>query len=179
MIDDETTVGPESIAVPARDGVRIRERCAQDLDACVAALALVHQEQGYPSLWPTDPARWLSPADALRVFVAVDADDRVLGQVLLRQSPDQERATLAEVARLFVVPGEQGTGLGRALLEHVCRRAADQGLGLVLEVVEDGRSGAIRLYERAGWRHTETVVATWTGPDGAPVTLRRYALARA
>ncbi len=40
----------------------LRLRRPGDLPECVAALAEVHREDGYPTRWPAQPAAWLSPA---------------------------------------------------------------------------------------------------------------------
>jgi GNAT superfamily N-acetyltransferase len=162
----------------AAAAVIIRERRAQDIDACVAALAAVHRTQGYPVRWPADPARWLSPPDIVCASIAATADGRVLGQILVRQTPDQAGAGIAEISRLFLLPEAQGTGLGARLLGTARRWAAERGLGLALEVVETSRSGAIRLYERTGWTYTETVPAPWYDPAEVSVMVRRYILDR-
>ena len=83
---------------------------------------------------------------------------------------------LGEVGRLFVVPSHRGRGVGLRLLAQVREWAAVQGLGLVLEVVDDSRGAAIALYERTGWTYTGTSAADWTGPGGEPVRIRHYSL---
>ncbi len=154
--------------------IRIRERQPSDLDGCVEALRAVQQADGYPVAWPADPARWLSPAGSPGAWVAVAEADVVVGHVLV-QSVDGE-AAVVEVGRLFVAPGARGNSLGARLLDRVRTWAAERGVGLVLEVTADQRSGAIALYERTGWRRVDTYRADWTAPDGAPVTLHRYVL---
>jgi hypothetical protein len=53
-----------SATVPEQ-AIRVRSRQRADLDGCVLALAAVHKTGGYPSNWPDDPARWLTPAGML------------------------------------------------------------------------------------------------------------------
>jgi len=50
----------------------IRARKPEDLDGCVAVLRRVYETTGYPSGWPQDPARWLTPAGQVGAWVAED-----------------------------------------------------------------------------------------------------------
>jgi GNAT superfamily N-acetyltransferase len=150
---------------------QVRERRESDLERCVQVLRLVHEADGYPMTWPRDPARWLSPANTLRGWVAITRSDEPVGHVLLVGT---ERPDTWELARLFVSPEARGQGVADALLEAACARAAAESRGLELEVVADERSRAISLYERAGWRRTGTVTAKWTAADGASVRVHRY-----
>jgi GNAT superfamily N-acetyltransferase len=144
----------------------LRDRTAADLDACVHALRAVHEADGYPVNWPQDPGRWLDPPGVLAAWVF--ADPEIAGHVLVTAP--------GEVGRLFVTPSHRGRGIGVRLLTHVREWAAEQGLGLVLEVVDDERGAAIALYERTGWAYGGTFPADWTGPRGEPVHVRRYSL---
>jgi GNAT superfamily N-acetyltransferase len=155
--------------------IRIRDRRPCDLEGCVEALLAVHVSDGYPMNWPGDPVGWLSPADGLRAWVAVADGIGVVGHVMV-QGADGKSTQVASVARLFVGPQARGQGLGARLLGHARQWAEDRGIGLVLEVVADERSRAFALYERTGWRRTDTQEAPWTGPDGKTVLLHRYAL---
>jgi GNAT superfamily N-acetyltransferase len=168
--------------------IRVRDREAGDLDPCVAALAAVHQTSGYPTNWPADPARWLTPSGILRAWIAMSSEVPVAGHVILRQVPagatagsasagPAAAAPAAEVSRLFVVPAARGQGVGRALLEEAARWAAASGLDLVLEVTDHLRA-ARALYERTGFRLVSTTQADWTTPDGQPVTLHHYVRSR-
>jgi hypothetical protein len=40
---------------------RIRLHVGDDLKECVRLLEMVHRADGYPTYWPDDLARWLSP----------------------------------------------------------------------------------------------------------------------
>lgn len=59
---------------------------------------------------------------------------------------------LAEVTRLFAAPEARGSGVGRRLLQQAVDAAHRLDLWPVLDVRHDGRPGASRLYEAAGWR---------------------------
>jgi GNAT superfamily N-acetyltransferase len=66
---------------------------------------------------------------------------------------------------LYVQPAQRGTGLGRALLEHLGRLAAERGCGRFEWSVLDWNERAVRFYEGMG----ATVLPDWricriTGP---------------
>ncbi|MFI7546629.1 GNAT family N-acetyltransferase [Actinoplanes sp. NPDC049599] len=139
----------------------IRERRAGDLDECVRLLRQVHEADGYPLNWPADPRAWLHPPRILGAWVA-PADGLLAGHALVTAD--------GELSRLFVSPRRRGQGLARALIDAA--RATTPDGRLTLEVANDA---AAAYYERTGWALTGSYRAGWTGPDGGPVTLRRYA----
>ncbi|HEX5014904.1 MAG TPA: GNAT family N-acetyltransferase [Candidatus Limnocylindrales bacterium] len=51
-----------------------------------------------------------------------------------------------------VVEGYRGHGIGRALIEHVERWAADHGIERMILTVSEANEGAIRLYHAMGYR---------------------------
>ena len=53
--------------------------------------------------------------------------------------------------------------------------AAERDLALILDVVDEGRSAAIRLYERLGWQPVALRPASWLTPSGDRPKLRVYA----
>ncbi|MDJ0346794.1 GNAT family N-acetyltransferase [Streptomyces sp. H10-C2] len=132
----------------------------------------MHTSDGYLMNWPPDPVGRLTPADGLRAWVAVADEVGIVGHVMV-QAVNGESPQVASVARLFVAPKARTHGLGARVLDHPRQWAADHGIVLVLEVAADERSSAITLYERTGWRRTDTQRAHWTAPDGAPVFLHR------
>ncbi len=161
--------------------VLIRAAGPADLAASVAALALVHEADGYPVRWPADPRAWLSVSPALGVWVAQDGPE-VVGHVALVAARDDVPAALAAaagereiayVARLFVVPSARGQGLARRLLDTAAGAARAAGLVPALDVVDDGVA-AIRLYERAGWRRLGSARADWRMANGEPALVHYY-----
>jgi ribosomal protein S18 acetylase RimI-like enzyme len=158
--------------------IRIRDREGADLDLCVQGLETVYQTAGYPTNWPADPARWLTPPGTRCAWIAATSELPVAGHVILRQLPagaSGERA--AEVSRLFVVPAAHRQGIGLALLQQAMAWAQANELDLVLEVTDHSRA-ARALYERAGFRLIHIGPADWTAPDGQPVTMHRFAWSR-
>jgi GNAT superfamily N-acetyltransferase len=158
--------------------IRARNREAADIDLCVQALATVHQTSGYPTNWPADPARWLTPSGIARAWIATTNELPIAGHVILRQLPASAAGErTAEVSRLFVVPAARRQGIALALLQETIHWAAANELDLVLEVTDHLRA-ARALYERAGFRMANTTRADWTTPDGQPVTLHQYVRSR-
>jgi len=172
--------------------VHIRERRAADLPACVAGLRSVHETDGYPLTWPSDPAAWLSPARLAQAWVAELPELGFAGHVAIQSHatqsdatqsdatqsdatrPDAIPGTPAEISRLFVAPEARRRGVAEALMTQAAHWARQRHLPLVLEVVDEGRSSAIAFYESHGWQCTGTTLADWTGPGGSPVKLRHY-----
>jgi GNAT superfamily N-acetyltransferase len=155
--------------------IRVRNREAVDIESCVQALASVHQTSSYPTNWPADPARWLTPPRTLHAWVATTNEMPIAGHVVLRQllaSATGKRT--AEVSRLFVIPAAQRQGIALTLLQETIHWAAANQLDLMLEVADHLRA-ARAVYERAGFRLIDTKRADWTTPDGQPVTLHQYA----
>jgi GNAT superfamily N-acetyltransferase len=139
---------------------------------------MVHPTSGYPTNWPADPARWLTPSGILHARVATTNVLPIAGHVMLRQLPASATGErTAEVGRLFVVPAARRQGIALALLQKTIGWASTNELDLVLEVTDHLR-GAQVLYERAGFRRINTKRAAWTAPDGQPVTLHQYAWSR-
>lgn len=153
----------------------MRDREAADIGLCVRALAVVYESSGYPSIWPADPARWLTPSRAQRAWVAATGEIPVAGHVLVRQPPPGAASQhAAEVSRLFVVPAGRRQGIAQALLRQAMRWATANDLDLILDVT-DHLLAARALYEQIGFRPIAAARADWTTPDGQPVTLHRYA----
>ena len=75
-------------------------------------------------------------------------------------------AGIAHLVQLAVDPVRRGSGLGRVLLERVCRELSERGYRAVTLMVAASNARARRLYEEAGFTQTATFVAA---------TLRREA----
>lgn len=180
------------LGVHSRDGcsrgslgcVTVRSKRADDVPGCVQALAEVHDRDAYPTRWPADPAKWLNPAHLLAAWVAVD-NGAVGGHIGVVAGVEDEQLIeaagrpseeLAMVSRLFVRPAARGQRLGEQMLSTATAFAAQHQLGLVLDVVDDGRTTATQLYERLGWRMVGRRSAGWITPAGTRPQLRLYVL---
>jgi ribosomal protein S18 acetylase RimI-like enzyme len=141
----------------------IRPRTHDDLDACAAIAAAVHEVDGYPSFLGDDTfASFVAPPDAIGAWVATD-DEAIVGHVVLRPRSAPASAELAArelavspsrlgfVARLLVAPDARRRGVARQLLERVVDEGRQRGLCTVLDVVTSD-VGAIALYDAIGWR---------------------------
>jgi len=84
-------------------------------------------------------------------IVAVDEDGTVLGFAAV--SPYQERTgyTTTVEDSIYVHANHHGRGVGRALLEHLCRLAGDMGFHTVIARVTAGNDGSIALHEACGF----------------------------
>ncbi|MFJ3584273.1 GNAT family N-acetyltransferase [Streptomyces sp. NPDC090127] len=93
------------------------------------------------------------------VFVAVDADERVLGFYALLLDE-------AELDLAFVADAAQGRGVGRVLMDHMREQARAAGLGAVRVVAHPP---AEEFYLRTGARRTGTVEPAgrihWARPE--------------
>ncbi|HET6360398.1 GNAT family N-acetyltransferase [Streptomyces sp.] len=94
------------------------------------------------------------------VFVALGADDRVLGFYALLLAP-------AELDLMFVADAAQGLGVGRLLIEHMIGEARDAGIPAVRIVSHPPAEG---FYLSVGARRTGTVAANppavmWDRPE--------------
>jgi ribosomal protein S18 acetylase RimI-like enzyme len=162
--------------------VKVRLRQGTDLQACVEALAEVHRKDDYPTRWPSDPVNWLTPPALLAAWVVADSDIIQAHLALvagvkndqLSEAARRPANEIATVTRLFVRPAARGNRLGERLLRTAGTYAVDHNLALVLDVVDEGRSAAIRLYERLGWHLVAIRPATWLMPSGDRPQLRIY-----
>jgi GNAT superfamily N-acetyltransferase len=156
------TAGPEPRQ--GADGAvkGIRPRTAKDLGACARLLRVVHDEAGYPVLWPDAPRAWLD--DGVSGAWVAEHLGEVLGHVAVRSvgSDAQSRlrwqeitglepSRLAAVSRLFVRPRVRGEGIGRALLSAATAAIRQRGALPVADVVSRSTQ-ALALFDQQGWR---------------------------
>ena len=64
---------------------------------------------------------------------------------------DEAGDIMAYIQTIEVLPEERGHGVGGELLEHIEASAQAANAGLIWLHVEDGNTGAIRLYEAHGY----------------------------
>lgn len=141
--------------VPAGDGVVVRDfvpgRDEADWLAVNAAAFASHPEQGR---WTADDlaAREAEPWFDPHGFLIAERDGRMLGFHWTKVHPNGD----GEVYVLGVHPAAQGLRLGPTLLALGLRRLAERGSPRALLYVDDDNAGAMRLYERFGFGHSDT-----------------------
>jgi GNAT superfamily N-acetyltransferase len=97
-------------------------------------------------------------------FVARDAAEEVLGAVGLDTYDLDERGeTSPWVTGMIVCPDRRGEGVGRSLMQHLERWAAEHGIAEAWV----GTDLAAGFYQRCGW----TVQETFTSSSGEPTTV--------
>ncbi len=95
-------------------------------------------------------------------FVAL-LENRVVGTITLRKRectggcPWYDRPDVAAFGQFAVEPGLQGRGIGRALLDAVERRAAEEGVAELALDTAEGATPLIDMYEKRGFRFIEHV----------------------
>ncbi|MFI5099434.1 MAG: GNAT family N-acetyltransferase [Actinomycetes bacterium] len=138
---------------------------ADCLASAEAVAEMRWQEWGHPPE-PADPSWWLETTireagrEELPVtFVAHDAADEVLGAVGLdTYDLDERHDTSPWVTGMIVRRDRRGEGVGRTLMQHLERWAAEQRIADAWV----GTDLALGFYQRCGWTLQETF-ATSTG----------------
>jgi GNAT superfamily N-acetyltransferase len=98
-------------------------------------------------------------SDALRRFV--EDDDSGLAIAFSDEQPVgfaawyRVDARTTKLDKLYVLPGHQRFGVGRALIAHVQAQAIDRGSGRLTLNVNRNNVAAIRAYERCGFAVSE------------------------
>ncbi len=89
-------------------------------------------------------------------------------------TPQHGKTTVTHLNKLYVLPSAQGSGAGRALLEHALKHAQEQG-DTLMELNVNKRNRAISFYEHNGFRvDREEVIDI-----GAGYVMDDYVMARA
>lgn len=131
-----------------------------DCLASVPAVAHMRWQEWGHAPEPDDPAWWLDVTtreagrDELPVtLVAHDAADEVLGAVGLDSYDlDERRETSPWVTGMIVRRDHRRKGVGRILLQHLERWAAEHGIAQAWVGTDLARS----FYEHCGWTPLET-----------------------
>jgi N-acetylglutamate synthase-like GNAT family acetyltransferase len=123
-----------------------------------AALAALTGQLGYP-VEADEQARRLALVLASKrdaVFVAVNADDRVVGWTHIQQRLMLESSDQALIAGLVVDEAHRSAGVGLELLAAAEAWAAELGMGSVRVLSRVERERAHRFYMREGYRLVKT-----------------------
>lgn len=83
-------------------------------------------------------------------LVAVE-DGVVLGWASLGPWSPRQAYDRAAESSVYVAPGAQGRGVGRALMEAIIAGAGAQGVGVIIARVVDQNGASVRFHERLGF----------------------------
>ena len=137
----------------AASGFTIRPMCEADADA-VLAIYQAGMDSGLASFESKAPTWATFDAGKLpgHRFVAVDADDRVLGWVAV--SAVSTRAVYAGVVEhsVYIDPDAKRRGIGLALLRTLIESTERDGIWTLQSGVFPENTASLRLHERAGFR---------------------------
>lgn len=170
-------VRPSGPALPA--GVTVAFGSAADIGLLRPfwlALHRIHREAN-PELAPhvDDETSWsrrdalyrhcLRSPDAFLLLVRRDGD--LIGYAMVAVEPDGDvlwsdtwevGEKVAELETMYLVPEERGRGLGDLLLDIVEAELESRGIRDLAIGALPGNTGALRFYERRGYRPTWTIV---------------------
>ena len=117
---------------------------AEDLDSVMRVMTAAFPEQ-YGEAWTRSQCAGILPMAGVKLVLAGEPDDRIVGFALYRTVVDD-----AELLLLAVDPASQGQGVGRQLLAHFISDSKRSGAKRIHLEVRDGNS-AIRVYRAAGF----------------------------
>lgn len=154
----QATLGlPTAPAAPPPAGVLLREATRADARAIAAAYHASYEGEWTAAESLEDIERAFDGGHGALIpqasLVAVEPDGAIVGAVLtVLDAPWDHTPRGPFVIDVFVVPGERGRGLGRALM--VAAMAGSPGSTIALRV-EDDNPAAIALYEGLGFTAQE------------------------
>lgn len=97
-------------------------------------------------------SRFHDPAEPMHCAVA-EIDGKLVGLVhYLFHRSCWTRGDYCYLQDLFTAPERRGSGVGRALIEHVCARAAELGAARVWWLTHESNAQAMLLYDRVAER---------------------------
>jgi len=102
-------------------------------------------------------------------FYVYKCGGEVIGVAVL----DVESAQVGRVRRVYVLPGHQRRGVGRALVSHLEREAREMGLESLRLTVAQSASWAVHFYERVGYAVTDRIER----PAGPVLVMEKFDLA--
>ncbi len=152
--------------------VFIRTAAAKDLKA-VSDLLRVTWHATYDPLYGSQKVIEITKAwhsvDALQRRLTKPNSEFLLaddGKAILGMAFATSASRTINLHQLYILPGQQGRGIGRQLLEEVLECFFDAER-ITLEV-DPGNIGAIRFYQRHGFDQTGRTDNCGTGQSGIP-----------
>ena len=130
---------------------------------CAAFLIVPTRHRLIHSPLPSSPSP-TSPTSPT-ILIARDAHGGIIGSVQLHTAWAPNQPHRGDVGKLLVHRSARGTGLGRALMQHIERAARERRLSLL---TLDCKSGGVaeHLYRSLHWTHAGTIPNYALDPDG-------------
>lgn len=151
-------------------GVEIRTATTADLDGVLALHKAAAVAPGGLARSPDEitPAYVEAALGAEVCLVAVAADGVIVGEIHARRESPSLFAHVLGGLTVAVHPDRHGQGVGSKLFEVLIARARtlDPPILRIELAAGAGNPGAVRLYERLGFRHEGRQVARGRYPDG-------------
>jgi len=158
-------VAPEvSPRSPATGAFVVREARRDDLDAAVALERTCFGEGGFSLTKRQLQYLYRRPT---AVFMVAEQSGRVVGEgvALVRKHKSRQNSSSlsGRIYSVAVDPCCRGQGVGEALVRALCDALGDRGVRRIYLEVETNNSAALHLYERLGFKQTDTL-ADYYGP---------------
>lgn len=109
--------------------------------------------------------------DRSTVIAYDDATGQLAGFVLSEYDQSKEK-DMVYVEHLHVLPGWQGSGIGKKLMQNASDWTRSKALNKVYLYVLEQNTKAINFYESQGWVHDSDLQGQWTRDQTMPT--RRY-----
>ncbi len=111
---------------------------------------------------------WLeAPRDPANASWVIEDDDGISGFAMTGPTPDTDLDTTSlELYAIYVLPERIGSGLGRALMDHVIADLAARCFAEIVLWVLCDNTGSVRFYEHAGFIPDERVRPVTHGETG-------------
>lgn len=132
---------------------------AEDLESVMHVMASAFSDL-YGEAWSRSQCSGILPMTGVRLVLARDGEERVVGFSLYRTIADD-----AELLLLAVDPNAQGKGIGHRLLRHFIEDATNSGAARIHLEVRDGNP-ATRLYKAVGFEPANRRRNYYRGSDG-------------
>jgi ribosomal-protein-alanine N-acetyltransferase len=144
--------------------VKIRFAAPPDLPT-IATL----EARSFSNPWNPDTFRSLLEREGVRIFVAEDSNEGVVGYSVIWWVLDQ-----GELANLAVRPEFRKRGIGAALLDHSLHWAGSQGVESLFLEVRVSNESANRLYGSRGFTQISTRRDYYQNPrEDARILMKR------
>ncbi len=150
--------------------VQLSSGGAGDLDDVMAVMTAAFADQ-FGEAWTRSQCAGILPMLGVKLVLAHGDDGKVVGFSLFRTVADD-----AELLLLAVDPAVQGSGVGRALLDHFIDHSKSGGAVRIHLEVRDGNP-AIRIYQAAGFEQANRRRNYYKGACGSEFDALTFVLA--